>query len=326
MRFLKLAAAILILIGMNVAISCADEPHPTPSSTSTLTRHVFDGPDGPLDSTLPKFENRLETEHFVLKWTNKSTYLPDNIKDPQIIKETADYLETAWAKYAELFGRTPYIPPGKDKVEVIFRDIDCYGFADPPDGPIELSAGAWRDPKSSGIRRSTSAHELFHKLQYAYGYKTKWKPQQPYKWFSEGTAAWAEVYVWGRVSRVGKVDDIFKDSSMDLYEADDRAMPFWIYFVHGNEEHANNALMRKFFEACERLQDENLALKEVVEETYGPLDRFFQDFKKERLTGFWRGPCETPYSCILGPDGNDLVQEVTNYLTRKTRNQKTGLF
>ncbi len=89
--------------------------------------------------------------------------------------------------------------PGRDKIEVVFRDIDCYGVADPPDGPIQFNSHAWVN--NSGIRKPTSAHELFHKMQYAYGYKTRWKPQKPYQWFTEGTAAWSEVFVWGRVSR-----------------------------------------------------------------------------------------------------------------------------
>jgi len=307
-KFSRLAAAILLSIGMNT-ISCADEPRPTPSAT------VF---EGTIDSDMPRFENRLETEHFVLKWTNKSNHPPDNIKDPEITRETAEYLEQAWAKYTELFARCPYTAPGKYKIEVVFRDMDCYGVADPPDGPIQLSAGVWNDPKNNGVRRSTSAHELFHKLQYAYGFKTKWNLEKPYRWFTEGTAAWAEVYVWGRVSRAEKVDELFKDTSMDLHEAEDTAMPFWIYFVRGNHEHPNNQLMRKFFEACERLQDENLALNEVIKETYGSVDDFFKAFARDRKRGFWTGPCEAPYKCILGPDGKDIVTEVKDYQRKRS--------
>jgi hypothetical protein len=51
-------------------------------------------------------------------------------------------------------------------------------------------------------------------------------------WFTGRTAAWAEVFVWGRVSRSCKIEDMFKDTSIDLYEAEDMALPFWIYFVY----------------------------------------------------------------------------------------------
>ncbi|MFZ0932571.1 MAG: DUF6055 domain-containing protein [Syntrophobacteraceae bacterium] len=302
MKFSRLRVAILLLIGMNMVCCSGVQP----------SARVF-GPEHTVDSPMPSFENRLETDHFVLEWTNKSRHSPDNIKDPEIIKDTAGYLEEAWAKYTELFGRKPYTAPGQEKMEVVFRDIDCYGVADPPDGPIQFSSVAWVDKDTTGIRRPTSAHELFHKLQYAYGYKTRWQPKRPYKWFSEGTAAWSEVYVWGRVSRACKLDELFKDTDMDIHEADDMAMPFWIYFVQGNHEHPNNQLMRKFFEACERLQDQNLALNEVIEETYGPVDRFFKDFARDRKRGFWGGPCDTPYKSILGPDGKNLIEGVKDF-------------
>ncbi|MFZ0930661.1 MAG: hypothetical protein WAN11_18785 [Syntrophobacteraceae bacterium] len=306
MKFMRLGAAILLLIGMNTA-AFAGEPHPT----------VDYGRQQITDNYMPFFENRYETEHFIFKWTDRSADSRDNIADPQIIKDTAGYLETAWAKYTALFGRHPYTAPGKSKIEVVFDDIDAYGYADPPDGPIQFNAAAWADRNTRGIRRPTSAHELFHKMQYAYGYKTKWRPQRPYRWFSEGTAAWSEVYVWGMVSRAGKADELFKDTHMDLYDAEDMAMPFWIYFVQGNQGHPNNQLMRKFFEACERLRDPNLALMEVIKETYGPVDHFFKDFERERKMGFWSGPCEVPYKSIIGPQGKDLVKEVRDLQRKK---------
>ena len=198
--------------------------------------------------------------------------------------------------------------PGRDKIEVVFRNIDCYGVADPPDGPIQFDSKAWVYNK--GIREPTSAHELFHRLQYSYGYKTRWMPKKPYQWFTEGTAAWSEVFVWGKVSRDCKVDTLFKDTKMDLYQTDTTALPFWIYFVQGNHENPNNHLMVEFFEKCEQLHDERLALNEVIKEHYGPVEGFFKDFEKNRKNGFWSDVCSVPYKCILGPEGKDLVDEV----------------
>ncbi len=109
------------------------------------------------------------------------------------------------------------------------------------------------------------------------------------------------------------MDTLFKDTKMDLYEADDMAMPFWIYFVQGNHEHPNNHLMVKFFEKCEQLQDEKLALNEVIKETYGSVDGFFKDFARDRKNGFWSDACDVPYKCILGPDGQDLVERGQRY-------------
>jgi hypothetical protein len=272
----------------------------------------------PLDDQMPSFENRYETEHFILKWTNQSKHSRDNISDPQIIKDTAEYLETARAKYMDLFGRDPYTAPGRNKIEVVFWDTDCYGVSDPPDGPIQFGSDPW--VKNPAIRKPTSAHELFHKLQYAYGYKTRWNPKKPYQWFTEGTAAWSEAFVWGRVSLDYKLDTLFKNTGMDLYEADTTAMPFWIYFVQGNQEHPNNQLMVKLFEKCEQLHDERLALNAVIKETYGSVDGFFNVFARERRNGFWSNACTDPYKCILGPGGKDLVAEVKDFQEKWKRN------
>jgi hypothetical protein len=296
MKLPRLVAAILLGVSMNMAACTGFAPSGGAAFAQTL------------DSPMPSFENRLETDHFVLKWTNKSRNSSDNIRDPEIIKETAGYLEEAWTKYVDLFGRKPYAAPGRDKIDVVFRNIDCFGVADPPDGPIQFDSVAWVYNK--GVRQPTSAHELFHRMQYAYGYKTKWIPRKPYQWFTEGTAAWSEVFVWGKVSRNCKVDTLFKDTRMDLYQADTTALPFWIYFVQGNHEHPNNHLMVEFFEKCEQLQDPKLALDEVIKQTYGSVDGFFMAFAKDRKSGFWSDVCAVPYKCILGPDGRDLVGEV----------------
>ncbi len=302
----KLSGVVLLLVALSVA-ACSSY---APAYQFSASKHTVDSP-------FPVFENKYVTDHFILKWTNRSRDSRDNIADQQVIKDTAGYLETAWSKYNEVFGRKPFTPPGKDKIEVVFRDMDCYGVADPPDGPIQFNSYAW--VTTPGIRKPTSAHELFHKVQYAYGYKTKWHPQKPYMWFTEGTAAWSEVFVWGRVSRGCKVDEIFKNTRLDLYQADDMAMPFWIYFVQGNQQHPNNELMVKLLERCEQYQDEKRALNEVIKETYGSVDQFYKSFNKDRKNGFWSSTCDAPYSCILGPDGKDMVEEVKGIQKRDSR-------
>ncbi len=300
MKFPRLGAALLLLAAFSMV-----------AVTGFLPVVVVLAQAQTVDDHMPFFENRYETEHFILKWTNESSHSKDNIGDPQIIKDTAGYLETAWAKYTKLFGRHPYTAPGHNRIEVVFWDNGCYGVSDPPDGPIEFGAPAWvNDP---AIRKPTSAHELFHKLQYAYGYRTRWDPKKPYRWFTEGTAAWSEAFVWGRVSTDCKLDALFKNTEMDLYSADYAAMPFWIYFVQGNKEHPDNHLMVTFFEKCEQLQDPTLALDEVIKETYGSVDGFFKNFARARKNGFWSFACATPYKCILGPEGKDLVEEVKNF-------------
>jgi len=70
----------------------------------------------------------------------------------------------------------------------------------------------------------------------------------------------------------------------------------------------------EFFEKCEQLHNERLALNEVIQKTYGPVDAFFNAFEKNRKNGFWSDTaCPIPYRCILGPEGNDIVGEVKSF-------------
>jgi hypothetical protein len=68
--------------------------------------------------------------------------------------------------------------------------------------------------------------------------------------------------------------------------------------------------MVELFQKCEQLQNEKLALNEVIQEHYGSVDKFFASFARERKNGFWEANCSDPYKCILGPEGNDLVNEI----------------
>lgn len=142
-----------------------------------------------IDADTPDLEQSIETDHFILRWTNQSPLASDNIADQTIIEETGEYLETAWERYNTVFGKAPYVPAGNAKIEVNFYYLGSgtYGVASPPDGPIVFNSHYWVN--EPGIRQPVSAHELFHKLQYAFGYRTKHIPSGSYKWFSEGTAS-----------------------------------------------------------------------------------------------------------------------------------------
>ncbi len=269
-----------------------------------------------MDADTPGFENQHETEHFVLNWTNSSSNPLDNISDPDIVIETGDFLETAWDRYVDGFGRTPYVPSGTSKIEVAFEDISGLGLASPPDGPIKFDAAEWvSDP---GIRRPTSAHELFHKLQYAFGYRTTHTPISSYKWFSEGTASWAEVFVWQRVSGSYKLLDLFTAPDTHLFDASYRALPFWVFFESRQRSDANDNPVLNFLTKYEAHGDEELALEEAVADEWAPnnvyasLPNLFALFSRERQIGAWKtGPTGAVYQDIIGPDGATIEPTLT---------------
>ena len=272
-----------------------------------------------IDADVPNFENSIETDHFILRWTNSSANASDNIADSSIITETANYLENAWAQYDTSFGRQPYLVPGASKIEVLFYDISAFGSTT-PGGPIELDAPNWI--AQPGIRRPTSAHELFHRMQYAYGYRTTWTPSGAFQWFSEGTASWAEVFVWQRVSSASKITNLFTNPDLNLYNASSGALPFWIFFQTRQQDLPGDNPMISFFQKYEATGNQNNALAEVIDEdwpannVYGQLDTFFALFSRDRRLGHWRvtPSVPTPYPTIQDPLGANIepVPMMTN--------------
>ena len=282
-----------------------------------LTAKQRDLLEADADADAPTFENEKESEHFIFRWTNTSADTADNIADSSIIDDTCDYMEKAWDKYNTTFSKAPYVATGNTKIEVIFHDISGYGVASPPDGPIQFDAQSWVN--IPGIRKPTSAHELFHKLQYAFGYRTTWTPSGSYKWFSEGAASWSEVFVWGRVSGSYKVTDLFSNPDMNLYDASYRALVFWIFLQTRLQDSPGDNAIISFLQKYETTGDMQGSLAEVVNEDWPPanvysqLDNFFALFSRERRIGAWK---MTPtggqlYPTILDPDGNDIATNLT---------------
>jgi hypothetical protein len=284
-------------------ITALANPFLTPEQREVIERD--------LDADLPTFDNSIETDHFILRWTNSSAHASDNIADSAIVTETGTFLESAWTQYNSVFGRPPYLTPGTSKIEVVFYDISGFG-ATTPGGPIELDAPNW--VAQPGIRRPTSAHELFHRLQYAYGYRTTWAPSGTYQWFSEGTASWAEVFVWQRVSAAYKVTNLFANPDLNLYNASYGALPFWIFFQTRQQDFPGDNPMISFLQKYEATGNQSTAMAEVIDEdwpannVYGQLDTFFALFSRDRKLGSWRitpsGP--TPYPTIKDPTGADI--------------------
>jgi len=168
-----------------------------------------------------------------------------------------------------------------------------------------------------GIRRPTSAHELFHRIQYAHGYRTTWTPSGSYQWFSEGSAAWAEVFVWGRTSASNKLTGLFTNPDLNLWDASYQAQPFWIFFQIRQQDMPGENTLRSFLQRYHTLGNERTALAQIIDENwapnnvYGQLDTFFALFAREREIGAWRtGPTGGAYPEILGPDGANIVPAV----------------
>jgi hypothetical protein len=300
-----------------VVETCGDDTYGrfyTGLANPLLRPEELDGLDAMMARDLPDHRHVLETEHFVLRWTDRSPDPADNIDDPGIIKETAGYLEAAWERFQAVFSRTPFLPEGATRMEVEFRNLGAgiRGIASPPEGPIKLDAEVWRTEPST--RRSTSAHELFHKLQHAFGFRTRHTPTGFYQWFNEGSADWAAVFMWQQLALPAHLTGLFANPNRNVFNSFYDALPFWLFVDTHLRRSADDVPMADFMRRYESSGDERKVLSDVIAaglpagDVYGKLDHFIAWFARERLTGGWRTTPAggQPYATILGPDGAPL--------------------
>lgn len=136
-------------------------------------------------------------------------FLPANAATAEVVRAAVD--DDVWPKLQFLTGREPLTDGthgGDGRLDIIVLDIagGAYGVADVVDNEgqddgtgcggraayVEIDIG-----HSDNVTRSTVAHELFHAWQFSY-------PAEDcdrYCWLAEGTATWAEDYVYPDYNR-----------------------------------------------------------------------------------------------------------------------------
>lgn len=259
---------------------------------------------GRLDADLPNFEKTKTTSHFELLWTNASDNADDNVADEALIDEAGLHLEDAWQLFTTTFGRDPYVPQGKQRIQVAFKALDSFGQAEPPDGPIRFDSRAWC--QIPGMRRPTATHELFHKLQYAYGYRTNPRATLPGPWFAEGTASLAEAWFCGTLSNANKLLSAFERPFQALLQLSYEALPFWMYF-RDRFKQAGAEPIRVMLEKFESGGDITEAIRQSAptinaQSGLKALAAIFLEFAAKRLdAAYWAA------FALKGPDGTRLT-------------------
>lgn len=258
-------------------------------------------------SLVPALERARQTPHFELMWTEVSEDERDNI-DESVVAETAAHLERAWHVLSDEFGRAPYVPSGRQRIEVQFRNIAYLGVASPPDGPIVFDAHRWA--ALPGVRRPSSAHELFHKLQYAFGYQREYLPAGDHRWFSEGTASWAEALVWNQVSDPTKQLGLYLAPELPLFASGYQSLPFWLFVQRSLARTGSPGALREFFTVYEATGSEHEALTQLsATRARCDLAELFAEFSRVRLQRGAVGPG------LLDPEGQPLDPVIAGSVT-----------
>lgn len=178
----------------------------------------------------PAFQTRycITDKFWIAYYYGPGFSYPDSaILSDEIIFQLAADLEVVWNKYEAEFG-PEHLPelyemvPGYNLLQIDFLQLakgasTANGVTNSSWQYIALNPRRWNE--IPGIRKPVSAHELFHRVQYRYGYSVN-PDYDSADWFVEGTAAMAEALVWNRTSANYKYTWLYEHPIADFNFSD----------------------------------------------------------------------------------------------------------
>ncbi len=145
------------------------------------------------------------------------------------------------------------------KIEVYFCCLDTEGKSNL--GGVFFDVNFLKT--NSEIRRlALFTHELFHQVQYFFGYRKSFGKNTDkvgYKWFSEGLASWAEIAYQKFVDNYKSFEAPFINSDQGFFERDYDAVSFWFYFSLKNREIDKRSILN-VLQKCKVSNDPKKAL------------------------------------------------------------------
>ncbi len=187
------------------------------------------------DADLPALPRTYTRGHFKFYYTTNDSN-PNNNVTLSDIRATAIVLNNAWNDYAANFKEPKhYVSNGRKLIDVYvyYLGSSLYGVTSSSWNYIELnSKHVVRNPIK---RQTTPVHELFHRVQYRYGYISGTAGM---KWGVEGTASWSQKY---RAPHIGDWMDRMNQGlalpDYSLLKRSYNACHYWVYLGQraGNE-------------------------------------------------------------------------------------------
>jgi len=130
-----------------------------------------------------------DSGHFKILYTSNNADPNNNVTDAQIVN-VATLLDSWWDKYAANFKEPKYkLVNGKKRIDIwVYYSTTWRGRTDSAWDRIELDSETVKD---ACFVKTTTAHELFHRVQYAYGFISGTANMG---WMTEGTAVWSQKF------------------------------------------------------------------------------------------------------------------------------------
>ncbi len=142
--------------------------------------------------SVPTFDKIRTIGHYKFYYCVASGIADDRVTDAEI-DSLATYLNSYWTSYTTNFTKPKHYDSGGLElinIRVYYLGTSLLGQTSSSWNYIELNS-KYCVKDASCKRRTTAAHELFHRVQYAYGYISG---TANLKWIVEGTASWSQKF------------------------------------------------------------------------------------------------------------------------------------
>jgi hypothetical protein len=181
-----------------------------------------------LEAAAPPLPKTYTSGHFKFNYTDSDPD-PDHNVTLAEIQATATRLNSYWNTYVANF-KTPknYISGGTEMVDVNVYYLGAGLYGETGSGWNHINLNSKLCVKDACKRRTTSAHELFHRVQYAYGYISGTASM---KWIVEGTASWSQKYTNQTIrDYMGRMNQGLDAPDINLINTRSyNACHFWVY-------------------------------------------------------------------------------------------------
>ena len=237
-----------------------------------------------ISDAAPALEREKTIGHFHFSWTEVSGNPNDNTNETNI-DATAAILNDCWDRYVADF-RQPKaaLIGGQRIIDVdVYDDPGLHGSTSSHSNRIFLNS---RTVVNDDCRRqTTSAHELFHRVEYSYGYVTGTAGQ---RWWVEALGSWSQEYYAPAIDDyIARVNSGLAVPGKGLLARSYDACHYWKYLGEqlskrsgpvGSEEQAVREVLDEY---STNGLDAKAASGTVTQNRIArPFNRFFQDWSK----------------------------------------------
>ncbi len=235
----------------------------------------------------PALERSKVLGHFRFFWTQTSSNANDNTTEANI-DATGAVLNDCWDRYVADF-RQPKadLVGGVRRIDVrVYYDAGLHGSTSSFSNTIFLNSATVVN--DSCRRRTTSAHELFHRVEYSYGYVTGTAGQ---RWWVEALGSWSQEYYAPAVDDyISRVDSGLATPATALLNRSYDACHYWKYLSEqvsrrssavASEQQAIREVLSTY--AVNGLDMKAAAGSRTSSRLSRTFDLFFQDWSKANV-------------------------------------------